>query len=225
LKRTQKKFASNATPKAFHIQPKNKKQQALLEAIRHYPITVTIGCAGTGKTYCSTSQVASLFLRGGYDRIVLSRANVGVGKSIGAFPGTVQEKLTPWLLPIISVLEKSFGKHHYEYLLSKGTIEMQPLETIRGRSYEDSLIIVDECQNLTIDELKAITTRIGENSKMILCGDPAQSDVNNGGGIERFVKLCAANSIEIPIIRFNSDDVVRSDIVGQLIKMFENERI
>ena len=212
-------------PRQFHIQPKNAKQALLMQAIKDYPITVTIGSAGTGKTYCSTSQIANIYLGGQYDKIILSRANVGTGKSIGAFPGTVQDKMAPWLLPITSVLEKNFGISFYKYLVAKGMIEVQPLETIRGRSYEDSLIIVDECQNLDMEELKAITTRIGENSKMVLCGDPAQSDRQNGSGVLKLVELCQRNNINIPIIRFTSDDVVRSDIVGQLVKMFEKEKV
>jgi phosphate starvation-inducible PhoH-like protein len=211
-------------PKPFHIQPKNKKQQALLDAIRNYPITVTIGCAGTGKTYCSSSQIAALFLSGKYDKIVLTRANVATGKTLGHFPGTVAEKMAPWLLPITTVLEQSFGKGFYKYLVNKESIEIQPLETIRGRSYENSLVIVDECQNLTIEELKAITTRLGENSKMVLCGDPAQRDINVLG-IEHFVKLCRKHNIEIPIIEFGVDDIVRSDIVASIVRMLMKENL
>ena len=209
----------------FHIQPKNEKQSRLIESIRNYPITITIGSAGTGKTYCSTSTVANLFLSGKYEKIVLSRTNIGTGKSLGAFPGTVQEKMAPWLLPITSVLEQCFGKTHYNYLKSKDIIEVQPLETIRGRSYEDSLVIVDECQNLTFEEIKAITTRLGENSKMVLCGDPAQSDTNSGKDILRFVSLCHKYGIEIPIIEFGVDDIVRSDIVASIVRMLAEEKL
>jgi phosphate starvation-inducible PhoH-like protein len=212
-------------PRPFHVQPKNDKQDNLLTAIRHYPITVTIGCAGTGKTYCSSSMVASLFLTGKYDKIILSRANVATGKSLGHFPGTIADKMAPWLMPITSVLENRFGKTKYDYLVSKKTIQMQPLETIRGRSFENSLVIIDESQNLTFDEIKAITTRLGENSKMILSGDASQSDVSNGNGITKFTKLCDKNNIQIPVIEFTVDDVVRSDIVGALVKMFVKENV
>ena len=212
-------------PKPFHIQPKNAKQQDLLDAIRHNAITITIGCAGTGKTYCSSSMIASLFLTGKYDKIILSRANVPTGKSLGHFPGTIAEKMAPWLLPITSVLEKSFGASYYKYLTSKDKIEIQPLETIRGRSYENSLVIVDECQNLTFEEIKAITTRLGENSKMVLCGDPAQSDTNNGQDIIKFVRLCRKHDIEIPIIEFSVEDIVRSDIVARIVKMLMEEKL
>ena len=102
---------------------------------------------------------------------------------------------------------------------------MQPLETIRGRSFENSLVLVDECQNLTIEELKAITTRLGENSKMVLMGDSSQSDINSGKDILKFVSICRKHNIEIPIIEFTVEDIVRSDIVGQLVKAFIKEKI
>jgi phosphate starvation-inducible PhoH-like protein len=212
-------------PRVFHIQPKTFNQKLLLESIEEFEIVVALGPAGTGKTFCSASKVAQLFLKGGYDHIILSRANVPTGKSLGSFPGTVEDKLSPWLLPITSVLEKQFGVSKYQYLANKKTIQMQPLETIRGRSFENSLVIVDECQNLNFDEIKAITTRLGENSKMILSGDSSQSDVSNGNGIIKFCKMCERNNIEIPIVEFTTNDVVRSDIVGALVKMFVKEKV
>ena len=211
--------------RSFHFQPKTRNQQMLLDAISEFEITVALGPAGTGKTFCSASKVAQMFLKGGYDYIILSRANVPTGRTLGAFPGTVEEKLSPWLMPITSVLENRFGKTKYDYLVSKKTIQMQPLETIRGRSFENSLVIIDESQNLTFDEIKAITTRLGENSKMILSGDASQSDVSNGNGITKFTKLCDKNNIQIPVIEFTVDDVVRSDIVGALVKMFVKENV
>lgn len=212
-------------PRQFHIQPKNDKQDNLLKAIKQYPITVTIGCAGTGKTYCSSSMVASLFLTGKYDKIILSRANVATGKSLGHFPGTIQEKMAPWLLPITSVLQQCFGEPYYKYLLAKEVIEIQPLETIRGRSYEDSLVIVDEAQNLTMDEIKAITTRLGENSKMVLCGDPDQNDLGKDSALKKFAQICKKHDIDIPIIEFGVDDIVRSDIVARIVRMLMQEKL
>lgn len=211
--------------KSFHIQPKTYNQQKLLDAIHSYPITVALGAAGVGKTYCAASKVAQLYMSGRYDNIILTRSNVPTGRSLGFFPGTVNEKLTPWLLPLISVLEKQLGKTKYEYLVSKNILQLQPLETIRGRSFENSLVLVDECQNLSIEELKAITTRMGENSKMVLMGDSSQSDINSGKDIIKFVSICDKHNIDIPIIEFDIDDIVRSDIVGQLVKAFIKEKI
>lgn len=216
---------SNYLPRQFNILPKNQKQEALIRAIKSYPITVTIGCAGTGKTFCSASTVASLYLKGGFKKIILTRANVPTGKSLGHFPGTIQEKMTPWLLPMIEVLQKSFGRGKYDYMANKQEIEIQPIETIRGRSYENSLVLVDEAQNLTMEELKAISTRLGENSKLVLMGDPAQSDVRQGQDLIRFARLVQKAGIDLPVIEFGVEDIVRSDIVADLVRMFIKENI
>ena len=211
----------------FNVLPKNDKQDRLIRSIKKYPITVTMGCAGTGKTYCSAGTVAKLFQfsPNGYDKIVLTRANVPTGKTLGHFPGTVEEKMTPWLMPMLEVLKKAFGKGKFEYMLNKGQIEIQPIETIRGRSYENALVLVDEAQNLCMDELKAITTRIGENTKLVLMGDPAQSDVKGGRDLVEFTYKCKKAGIEMPVVEFGVNDIVRSDIVADLVKMFIEEGI
>jgi len=209
----------------FHVIPKNERQDRLIRSIKAYPITVTIGCAGTGKTYCSAGTVASLFMQGKYKKIVLTRANVPTGKSLGHFPGTIQEKMTPWLLPMLEVFEEAFGKEKYKYMLNKSEIEIQPIETIRGRSYKDALVLVDEAQNLCMDELKAISTRLGENSKLVLMGDPAQSDVKKGVDLITFCKLIKKCGMSLPVIKFSVNDIVRSDIVADLVRMFIKENV
>ena len=212
---------------SFNVLPKNDKQDYLIRAIKSAPITVTMGCAGTGKTYCSAGTVAQLFANGknGYEKIVITRANVPTGKSLGHFPGTIQEKMTPWLLPILEVFERAFCKEKYKYMINKGEIEIQPIETIRGRSFENSLVLVDEAQNLSIDELKAISTRLGENSKLVLMGDPAQSDVRKGQDLLKFCALIKKNNIPLPVVKFTVDDIVRSDIVADLVRMFIKEKL
>lgn len=223
-KRRSRYAAKNNTIQGhFNVIPKNSKQDYLIKSIKTNPITVTIGCAGTGKTYCSTGAIAQLFLTGKYEKIVLSRANVPTGKSLGHFPGTIQDKMTPWLLPMLEVLSEAFGKAKYQFMLNKGEIEIQPIETIRGRSYRNSLVLVDESQNLSIEELKAITTRLGENSKLVLMGDPAQSDVKDGQDLIRFCKIVKRAGITLPIVEFGVDDIVRSDIVAELVKVFIKE--
>jgi len=217
--------ASSRKELKFNILPKNKKQDLLITAIKTHPITVTIGCAGTGKTYCSAGTVATLFLKGRYKKIVLTRANVPTGKSLGSFPGDIKEKMTPWLLPMLEVLKKAFGPGKFAYMIEKEQIEIQPIETIRGRSYEDALILVDESQNLNMDEIKAITTRIGENSKLVLMGDPAQSDVKKGEDLLRFCSLVEKAGIEVPVVEFGVNDIVRSDIVASLVKMYIKEKV
>jgi phosphate starvation-inducible PhoH-like protein len=189
----------------FHVIPKNEKQDKLIRSIKVYPITVTIGCAGTGKTFCSAGTVAHLYQKGGYEKIVITRANVPTGKSLGHFPGTIQEKMTPWLLPMLEVFERAFCKEKYKYMINKGEIEIQPIETIRGRSYENSLVLVDEAQNLSIDELKA--------------------DVRKGQDLLKFCALIKKNHIPLPVVKFTVDDIVRSDIVADLVRMFIKEKL
>lgn len=210
---------------AFHIQPLSATQNYLLESIEKSVMTVCIGPAGTGKTYCSGMKTAQLWLRGGYDKIVLTRPNISTGKSLGYFPGTVEEKMAPWLKPLMEVLKDGLGKGRYDCMVQKDQIEIQPLETIRGRSFERCLILVDEAQNLNLEELKAVTTRIGQDSKLILLGDPKQSDINKGNDLIHFVEMCHRHDIDIPIVKFTLDDIVRSDIVSQLCKMFYKENI
>jgi len=209
----------------FTILPKNQKQDLLIHSIKSYPITVTTGCAGTGKTYCSIGTAAALYKSGRYKKIVLARANVPTGKSLGSFPGDIKEKLTPWLMPMLDVLKKAFGPGKFAYMIEKELIEMQPIETIRGRSYENTVVLVDEAQNLTFDDLKAISTRLGENSKLVLMGDPAQSDVKKGQDLLMFCKIVERGGIDVPIITFGANDIVRSDIVASLVKLFLKEGV
>ena len=218
-RRAKQQSDANPSFKGFHIQPKNKKQDLLIRSIKEFSISVAIGPAGTGKTYISAMTLAQLFCTGKYNKIVLTRANVPTGRSLGFFPGDIKEKLTPWLNPMLNVFKKAFGEK-YDYLLARDIIELQPLETVRGMSYEDCLIMVDEAQNLNFDEIKALTTRLGEGSKLVLSGDQSQSDVENGKSLMKFVSLCEKHNIEIPIVEFSVEDIVRSDIVAQLVKMY-----
>jgi len=210
---------------AFHIQPKNATQQYLLESINNNVMTIAIGPAGTGKTFCTGMKAAQLFLKGGYEHIVLSRPNIATGKSLGHFPGTVEEKMAPWLAPIMNVLKEGFGAGRYTYMTEKKVIQIQPIETVRGQSFKDSIIIIDEAQNLTMSEIAAVTTRPGENSKLILMGDPKQNDLKEGCDLLRFADMCRKHNIEAPVIQFGLKDIVRSDIVSQLCKMFHIEGV
>jgi len=158
--------------KAIHIQPKTENQNRLLRAIELNQLVVTIGPAGVGKTYCAVNAAINLLVQGKTKKLVLVRANIPTGKTLGSFPGDIYDKLGPWLAPMTSEIKKRLGANDYEAKRHSGQIEFHPLETIRGASFENTIILVDESQNLTYEEVKAITTRIGENSKMILMGDP-----------------------------------------------------
>lgn len=207
---------------AFNVIPKTEPQDMLMRSIEQNVMTIAIGVAGTGKTYCAGMIAAKLLLKGEHNNIILTRANVPTGRTLGHFPGSVEEKMAPWLAPLTNVLTQALGKGDVECRMGK-SIHIQPIETIRGQSFADSVILVDEAQNLTMEEIKAITTRIGENSKLVLMGDPNQSDVKNGTELTRFATMCHERNIDIPIIEFGIQHIVRSDIVADLVRMFYEE--
>jgi len=206
------------------FEPRTEKQEELAIAFHTHQLVCGIGCAGTGKTYTTGMMAARMLLEKRTEKVVLTRPNVPTGRSLGSFPGTVEEKLAPWLAPITNVLKIGLTPDTYEQMMGR-QILIQPLETIRGMSFEETFVIVDEAQNLTLEEIKALSTRIGEGTVMALIGDPAQSDVKKGNDLSRFVDMCNNNEIEVPSIEFSVDDVVRSDICGDLIRMFHKEGI
>ena len=205
--------------KAIHIQPKTENQNRLLRAIELNQLVVTIGPAGVGKTYCAVNAAINLLVQGKTKKLVLVRANIPTGKTLGSFPGDIYDKLGPWLAPMTSEIKKRLGANDYEAKRHSGQIEFHPLETIRGASFENTIILVDESQNLTYEEVKAITTRIGENSKMILMGDPMQRDTRDSG-LVTFKRVIKKYGIDIPVVEFGVDDIGRSDLVAELVKAY-----
>lgn len=204
------------------VKPKTKNQHKLWTALLNNPLVCGIGFAGTGKTFVTGMTACSMLTDGKVKRVIITRPNVPTGRTLGHFPGTVQEKMEPWLAPITSVLKDGLGNAKYEAMLDR-EILIQPLETIRGQSFEDTFIIVDESQNLSMDEIKALTTRIGEGSVMALIGDPQQSDVRDGSDLLKFVHLCNASGIDVPLVEFQIADIVRSEMCKKLITMFYEE--
>ena len=202
--------------------PKTINQKKLWEALLNNPLVCGIGFAGTGKTFVTGMTACSMLMDGKIKKIIITRPNVPTGRTLGHFPGTVQEKMEPWLAPITSVLRDGLGAAKYEAMFDR-EIQIQPLETIRGQSFEDTFIIVDESQNLSLDEIKALTTRIGEGSHMALIGDPKQSDVRDGSDLVKFVHMCNKSGIDVPLIEFQIADIVRSEMCKQLITMFYEE--
>lgn len=163
------------------IQPKNKEQHFGLELLLNddIPLVTFTGLPGSGKTFLSLMFGLHQISMGAYQRIVFTRPIVSVGKEMGFLPGDIDEKFAPWLSPILDNFKNAFGDlTYFEMMKEKGTFEIAPLSYMRGRSFKDSIIIVDEAQNATQHELKTICSRLGENSKVILCGDIGQIDSN-----------------------------------------------
>ena len=176
-------------------------------------------------TMISTAFACDQITKGNYDKLIITRNAIGCGKSIGFFPGTAKEKCEIWLSHIISYCKEFLGSGTTDVWLngSHPKIILEPLEVVRGRSYEHAIILVEEAQQLSVDEIKCLSTRIGEGSLMILTGDPKQKDIKEDG-LEKFCKLVEKYEINgVGVVRFTPDDILRHDIVRELILAFEKE--
>jgi phosphate starvation-inducible protein PhoH and related proteins len=203
--------------------PRTEKQRMLLDALKTSSQVLVLGPAGTGKTYVTATYAADLYTTKEVDKIVITRPHVAVGKDIGFLPGTLEEKTYPWALPVLDVLEKHWGKGMLETAIKNGNVEMAPLALMRGRSFENSFIIVDETQNITTHELKMLLTRVGEGSIIVLNGDVQQSDLKEADGLSKIIHLAKKHMLPVPIIEFGLDDIVRSDICAQWVRVFYKE--
>lgn len=209
--------------------PKNKHQENFINAIHAHPMVVVLGPAGTGKSFLSAVYAGKFLKERRVQKIIITRPTMPTGRSIGFFPGSLEEKMEPWTIPIMSTLEMYLGKGDVESQVKNGNIEIVPFETIRGRSFDNSFIILDEAQNCTRQEIKAFVTRAGEHSKVIINGDITQSDLDPNDrncGLEAIVSMITRFpdlSKHVPIIEFDSDDIVRSGLCKMWVKAFEKE--
>lgn len=206
----------------FHLQPKNEKQEAMINAIHTSEIVVAEAPAGCGKTYISGGMAAKFLAEGLVDRIILTRANVHVGKTLGMLPGSVTDKMEPLLAPILAVLRERMGDGAYSYNLAKGKVVMQPLEYIRGNSFRDSFIIIDEAQNLTVDEVQALITRY-ESGRILFLGDNFQTDIKGQNGLDWLEKFSQRHNLNYPVIKFGLEHIVRSSLVKEFLTALYSE--
>ena len=226
-KRTRRKtnYKGAAQKKTSGIVPKTPKQKELLDAFKEYSQVFILGPAGTGKTYVTATYAADLYTTKEIDKIVITRPHVAVGKDIGYLKGDLQEKTMPWALPVLDVLEKHLGKGAVETGIKNGNIEMAPLALMRGRSFDNAFIIVDETQNITTHELKMLLTRVGESTTIVLNGDVQQSDLKEADGLSKVIHLAKKHMLPVPIIEFGVEDIIRSDICAQWVKVFMKENL
>lgn len=209
----------------IHLVPKNEKQQEYLNALKSSDQVIVFGPAGTGKTYCVATFAANQYHLKNVNKIVITRPHVAVGRDIGYLPGTLEEKSAPWALPVLDILERHLTKGVVETALKNGNIEVAPLALMRGRSFEDTFVIVDETQNITLPEVKMLVTRIGQGSKLVLNGDIQQSDLKEADGLSKITHYAKKHMLPIPIIEFGVEDIIRSDICKQWIKVFVEEGV
>jgi phosphate starvation-inducible PhoH-like protein len=213
---------------AIPLVAKTERQQDYIDALKRCSQVIALGPAGSGKTYITTTYAASLYKQKLIDKIIITRPMVPTGRDIGFLPGNLHEKTLPWAMPVVDILYKHLSKAVVDTAM-KGTdqrspnIEIVPLALIRGRTFDDAFIIVDEAQNLTIEELKALVTRVGENTSLVVDGDINQSDLKGNSGLSTLVKLVERHHMDIPVIEFTIDDCVRSGICKQWLEVFHKE--
>lgn len=214
-----------AKSRIVNIIPKNDNQAAMLKAMRSHDEVIVTGYAGTGKTFLAATEAANLYLQRKIKRIVILRPAVAVGKDPGALPGDLAEKNAPWAAPVIDVLIEQLGSGVVESGLKNGNILAQPIATARGKTLANAFIIIDEAQNLTIEELKLLTTRVGENSRIVINGDIKQTDLKGKtqSGLAKCVQMATKYNMNIPLIDFQIDDIVRSEICKKWIIAFDAE--
>jgi len=203
--------------------PMNNKQAEYIEYLRKYNQVIVTGCAGTGKTYISSTYAARLYATGNVDKIILTRPNVASGRSLGFFPGSMEEKIGPWVIPFTDVLKSALGEEVYGIARKKGNIDIVPFEVMRGRTFNNSIIILDEAQNTTVHEIKMFLTRIGEDSKVVINGDIKQSDLKETSGLKTIIDMIKKHNMQIPIVEFTVEDIVRSSICAEWVKAFDKE--
>lgn len=220
--------ASEATSRFPQITPKTPNQKLFTEALRDNKLVVGAGCAGTGKTLLAIYHAAKQLHLNRIRNIILIRAYQPLaGRSIGFLPGELEDKLLPYYAQMINYLEDILGKATVEIHIKRKSIEICSLETIRGRSWEDSVVIVDEAQNLFEPEIQALTTRIGENCQLVLIGDDSgvQTDVKNKkDGLSYLLGIVEKHNIsDVGVIRFQYSDILRSGLTREFVIAYDKE--
>jgi phosphate starvation-inducible PhoH-like protein len=220
-----KNASTEAKARVIALQPMNENQHRYMEAIHSHDQVIVMGPSGTGKTFVAATLFANMYANKEIDKIIITRPNVSVGRELGFLPGDLNEKFTPWAVPVLEVLQQQLGKGVVETAIKNGNIEMAPLSTMRGRSFKNAAIICDESQNLTIAEVKMFLSRIGENCKVILNGDIHQSDIKEQSGLSKIIHMAKKYSIDAVVIEFQLSDIVRSSICKQWIVAFMEENL
>lgn len=207
------------------LTPRTENQGLLLEALGNSNQIIALGPAGTGKTYVTTTYAADQYKLGNINKIVITRPHVAVGRDLGYLPGDLKEKTHPWAMPVLDVLREQLESGEYETALKNDNIEVAPLALVRGRTFNHAFIIVDEAQNLTVDEVKALLTRVGEGSMIVLSGDEMQSDLRRDSGLTKVTHLAKKHGLPICIVEFSVEDIVRSEVCKMWVKVFMEEGV
>ena len=210
------------TSKGKPIKPKTVGQRTYCDNIKNHTITIGVGPAGTGKTYLAVAMAVTAFRAQQVKRIIFTRPAVEAGEKLGFLPGDLQQKVDPYLRPLYDALFDMLGTEAYQRYVERGNIEVAPLAYMRGRTLDDSFIILDEAQNTTGEQMKMFLTRLGFNSKMVITGDVTQIDLPEGkrSGLKEAVRVLRGVE-DIALFRFTEKDVVRHKLVQDIIRAYE----
>ncbi len=208
------------------VVPRTTNQMTYVEALRRKEMIYGVGPAGTGKTYLAVAVGVELYEKGMVERLIFCRPAVEAGEKLGFLPGDMRDKIDPYLRPIYDALHDFLGGERVEKMLERGEIEIAPLAFMRGRTLSHAYVVLDEAQNTTSTQMKMFLSRMGDNSRMIITGDPSQTDLINGevSGLKESMEIL--NSIdEISFIKFENADVVRHKLVGKILNAYDSRKI
>jgi len=222
LERKAKLSMAQISTRKKTIAARTPTQDAYMRALERSELVLGVGPAGTGKTYLAVAHAAQLLERGAVDKIILSRPAVEAGERLGFLPGDMKEKVDPYLRPLYDALYDMMPGDKVERAITAGVIEIAPLAFMRGRTLANAAVILDEAQNTTSMQMKMFLTRLGENSRMIVTGDPSQIDLPRGVKSGLVEALQVLKGVEgISVIRFKDTDVVRHPLVGRIVKAYD----
>ena len=223
LKRTEPDLLSQSilSSRGKSIRPKTAGQKDYVESIDKNTIVFGIGPAGTGKTYLAMAKAVQALQRKEVSRIILTRPAVEAGERLGFLPGTLSEKIDPYLRPLFDALHEMLDPDAVPRMIATGTIEVAPLAYMRGRTLNDSFIILDEAQNTTAEQMKMFLTRLGFNSKMVITGDITQVDLQGGVSGLRVASRVLVNVDDVYFSQMSSSDVIRHPLVGKIVDAYD----
>jgi phosphate starvation-inducible PhoH-like protein len=218
-------FPQKPKKQRIDIVPRNLNQEELVASLEdvNKHIVFAVGPAGCGKTLLATLHAIKCLKAGLVEKIVITRPNVAVDdKDIGYLPGDIMKKMTPWMMPILDVFSEYYTQLEITHMLEENVIEMVPIAFIRGRTFKNAYVLVDEAQGTTANSMLSILTRIGENSKMVVTGDLAQSDRGKDNGLADFLSRFQGSN-HIDVIQFGRQDVERHPVVKELLGIYKDK--